>query len=104
MARADGLLRVMQTLPSREALVPPGQPPLLPPAHWGRPTLLLDLDQTLIRSCPVPEGQALPVRMCCPSRMHAVVHSEALLRPLLAISHCRVVKRRCMRVRCSHRK
>ena len=104
VAQADGLLRVMQTLPPREVVVPPGQPPLLPPAQWGRPTLLLDLDQTLIRSCPVPEGQALPVRMCHGWSMHAPTHALWKARPLLYVDIDIVimVERLCVRVDIRH--
>jgi len=98
VAQADGLLGVMQTLPPREAVVPPGQPPLLPPPQWGRPTLLLDLDQTLIRSCPVPEGQALLVRMRRPSRMHAVTHAVGESATHSNIDIVVVVMRLCVRV------
>jgi hypothetical protein len=98
VAQADGLLRVMQTLPPREAVVPPGQPPLLPPPQCCRPTLLLDLDQTLVRSCPLPEGQALLVRMRRPSCMHAVAHAVGECTTLSNIDIVVVVMRLCVRV------
>lgn len=56
--------KVLAGLPLRGSVLPRGQQaPLLPPAPHGRPTLLLDLDHTLVRSAPLPESQALPVSL-----------------------------------------